>query len=93
MNPERVDPCDLTVGDHNRNLTSVDHNRNLTSVDHNRNMTLVDINTSNNLSTLKECIYCIYGTENRKEDPFSNLEHKQSLRTLFVPLSLQMIQV
>ena len=56
-------------------------------------MTLVDVNTSNNLSTLKECIYCIYGTENRKEEPFSTLEHKQSLRTLFVPLSLQMIQV
>ena len=55
--------------------------------------TLVDLNTSNNILTLKEYIYCIYGTENRKEEPFSTHEHKQSLRTLFVPLSLQMIQV
>jgi len=102
VNPERVDPCDLTLGDHNLNLTLVDHNiyltlvdhnRNMTSVDHNRNLAFVDLNTSNNLSTLKEYIYCIYGTENRKEETFSTHEHKQSLRTFFVSVSLQMIQV
>ena len=83
----------MTLVDHNRNMALVDHNRNMTLVDHNRNLTLVDLNTPNHLSSHKEYIYCVYGTENRKEEPFSTHEHKQSLRTLFVQLSLQMIQV
>ena len=56
-------------------------------------MCLVDLNTSNHLSVHKEYIYCVYGTGNRKEEPFSTHEHKQSLRTLFVQVSLQMIHV